>query len=1058
MFAYSANAQSVTNAEYFFDSDPGFGNGTPITITPADSIIINNLPISTSGLALGYHCLYMRVKDSVGSWSFHKSIRYYIYDSSPITPINDSVYLVQAEYFVDATPSPGNGTLINLPHQDTVNYLSPFVGFPVDTNCHSISLMVKDNLGNWSHPKYGINSPVAQFDSYVSGYDVILVNNSYNHQATHWDFNDGDTSDQFSPVHHYDSAGVYNVCLTESNNCQPTPSIVCKAITVKGVNTISPTSGGNIGFVTMTITGAGFTNNTTIKLVRQGETDILPLDSSMVITNGNLIKAVFNLIGKTIGEWNVIVSTLNDTSFNIAKGFKIEYGKYPIPVVKLMGNHLIRVNRTQNYVLKISNTGNVDAIGTMVWFAIPSNIQVKILTNINVPGDSTISYDTIPQYIHTDTLFNEIGSYNLYGYVISKIAANSSFNIEFSIKVPSSQSFGIKYWTRNRPIMLIDTIQLQKTRTDESCFADPDLVACLSGIANKILGPLLIPIGNCFLNALLFSFNIVNDACGMPNVSSSVNNIVWRATEWAEACITLPIPKSKKIILALEILKKLWNGYQEGSFLLACTGGVDEAIGANNIFPVSSFDPNHKFGNSGVQNSKYINSSQAINYSLFFENVDTATAAAQTVILTDTLDYTNLDLSTLQLTSFGFSDTIISIPPGKKSYTTDIDLQPNLPLIARVTAYLNDSTHVLTAKYESLDPLTMKPTEDALLGFLLPNDSTGRGEGFISYSIKAKDSIATGAVINNMATIYFDENAPINTPVWTNFIDDLKPQSQVDSLSTNGIDSIFVHWSGVDNGPANVYAYNVYYNKNGGEWTLWKYNSTLTNDVFIGENDTTYGFYSVAIDSATNVESAPSVADKTITISTPLPIVIKNFFLNEYNCSAFLSWTTSQESNTSHIDIYRTSNSANTFPRIATVQSAGQSNQEKMYSYIDKDVKDNTSYEYQLQFIDIDGRVSKSDSKTITLDCSNASSSIHVFPNPAKNELNVLYVTESNNSEIELAVYDLTGRNIISKTQSLNNGGNLITLDISKLSNGIYFLHYKDIDSMESGSVKFEKK
>lgn len=1057
MFAYSANAQSVTNAEYFFDSDPGFGNGTPITITPADSIIINNLPISTSGLALGYHCLYMRVKDSVGSWSFHKSIRYYIYDSSPITPINDSVYLVQAEYFVDATPSPGNGTLINLPHQDTVNYLSPFVGFPVDTNCHTISLMVKDNLGNWSHPKYGINAPVAQFDSYVSGYDVILVNNSYNHQSTHWDFNDGDTSDQFSPVHHYDSAGVYNVCLTENNNCQPIPSTNCKSITVKGVNTISPASGGNNGAVTMTITGAGFTNNTTIKLVKQGEVDIIPVDSSTYVTDGVNIKTLFNLQDASIGLWDVIINIPNDTTFLIAGAFKVDSVVIPKIGVKLIGPEVIRSNRFAIYYLAVSNHGNVDAIAVPVWLVVPTNLVIKTLFPVKFPNDTTMTtqWDTMKQNVIIDTFLNSPHHVSVRGYTLSFIPANSTVYLPFYILSPLPQVFNVQYWS-SAPLVLTDSSQLVNSKVRSLCPSNPDYFQCWADFIADNIG-IIDPAAACAAQHVSMVLGWLYTSMCHPS-DFNTQSIVLDYMAVIGSCLIGFSPASR-YQKALKILLFILNPTTPNGFGMPCiTQFIEPAMGSENMSAITSIDPNKKYGSSGVLNSEYLNSDFTIKYSINFENIDTATAAAQTVIIADTLDNVNLDLSTLQLTSFGFADTIISIPPGRKSYTTDIDLQPNLPLITRVTAYLNDSTHVLTAKYESLDPLTMKPTEDALLGFLLPNDSTGRGEGFISYSIKAKDSIATGTVINNMATIYFDENAPINTPVWTNIIDDLKPQSQVDSLTTNGEDSIFVHWSGTDNGPANVYAYNIYYNKNGGEWTLWKYNSSLTNDVFIGEKDTTYGFYSVAIDSATNVESTPSFADKTITISTPLPIVIKNFFLNEYNCSAFLSWTTSQESNTSHIDIYRTTTNANGFEKIATVQSAGQSSQEKMYSYIDKDVKENTTYEYQLQFVDIDGRISKSDSKTITLDCSNTNSSIHVFPNPAKNELNVLYVTESNNAEIEIAIYDLTGRNIISKTQSLNNGGNLITLDVSKLSNGIFFLHYKDIDSMESGSVKFEKR
>ena len=195
-----------------------------------------------------------------------------------------------------------------------------------------------------------------------------------------------------------------------------------------------------------------------------------------------------------------------------------------------------------------------------------------------------------------------------------------------------------------------------------------------------------------------------------------------------------------------------------------------------------------------------------------------------------------------------------------------------------------------------------------------------------------------------------------------------------------------------------------------------------------------------------------------IQTSLPLASSLKSFMVTEYNCNTLLSWATLQEENTSHIDIYRKSSKQKTFSKIATVQSAGYSNQEKSYNYVDKNVMSNETYEYQLKFVDIDGQLQQSETKALTIICNEENTNIKVFPNPANNELNILYISESDNSEIEIKIYDLTGRNILSKTQVLNNGANLITLDVSKLSNGIYFLHYKNLDSMEASSVKFEKR
>ena len=80
-----------------------------------------------------------------------------------------------------------------------------------------------------------------------------------------------------------------------------------------------------------------------------------------------------------------------------------------------------------------------------------------------------------------------------------------------------------------------------------------------------------------------------------------------------------------------------------------------------------SFDPNAMIGPSGYGPSNFISgAAQApLPYQIDFENSPTATAPAQQVVITDTLD-PNLDLSTFQLTGIAFGDTVLAIPPGTR--------------------------------------------------------------------------------------------------------------------------------------------------------------------------------------------------------------------------------------------------------------------------------------------------------------------------------------------------------------------------------------------------------
>ncbi|MCH2197764.1 MAG: hypothetical protein MK081_03205 [Flavobacteriales bacterium] len=59
----------LAQLEYFFDLDPGFGNGFPIDIDPDILDVDLTLQIPTTQLAPGSHDLYIRTQDANGNWS-----------------------------------------------------------------------------------------------------------------------------------------------------------------------------------------------------------------------------------------------------------------------------------------------------------------------------------------------------------------------------------------------------------------------------------------------------------------------------------------------------------------------------------------------------------------------------------------------------------------------------------------------------------------------------------------------------------------------------------------------------------------------------------------------------------------------------------------------------------------------------------------------------------------------------------------------------------------------------------------------------------------------------
>lgn len=104
-------AQDITNAEYFFDNDPGHGNATPISLVQNNEEYTYSGSISTSSLSRGLHVLYIRAKNDEGEWG---------------TPSEHMVFVnaktgsnaTMLEYYFGDDPGPGNGSSQTLPESE----------------------------------------------------------------------------------------------------------------------------------------------------------------------------------------------------------------------------------------------------------------------------------------------------------------------------------------------------------------------------------------------------------------------------------------------------------------------------------------------------------------------------------------------------------------------------------------------------------------------------------------------------------------------------------------------------------------------------------------------------------------------------------------------------------------------------------------------------------------------------------------------------------------------------------------------------------------------------
>jgi hypothetical protein len=278
---------------------------------------------------------------------------------------------------------------------------------------------------------------------------------------------------------------------------------------------------------------------------------------------------------------------------------------------------------------------------------------------------------------------------------------------------------------------------------------------------------------------------------------------------------------------------------------------------------VGAHDPNQKVGSPGVGAAHFEPAAGPFPYVVFFENVETASAPAADVVVTDQLDADRFDFDTFDLGPIAFGDTTVVPPPGSTAFRTHVDLRPAQNLLVRIEASFDKATGLATWRFTSLDPDTLAPPEDPLAGFLPPNRRPPEGEGHVTFFVRARAGVASGAELCNQATIVFDANPPISTETWCNRVDTTPPASQVELVSRACSGAIALRWSGTDEG-AGVASYDVLVSENGGPATVWLHATPEASGVFAGVPGNTYAFFSRARDRVGNVEPAPAAPDVVV--------------------------------------------------------------------------------------------------------------------------------------------------------------------------------------------------
>jgi hypothetical protein len=82
--AVVANGLTITEAEYFFNTDPGPGNGIPVPISPGENVSITNLLVPSAVLDTNKsHGLFVRYRSDEGQWGNTERRPFFLHESIP---------------------------------------------------------------------------------------------------------------------------------------------------------------------------------------------------------------------------------------------------------------------------------------------------------------------------------------------------------------------------------------------------------------------------------------------------------------------------------------------------------------------------------------------------------------------------------------------------------------------------------------------------------------------------------------------------------------------------------------------------------------------------------------------------------------------------------------------------------------------------------------------------------------------------------------------------------------------------------------------------------------
>jgi len=165
--------------------------------------------------------------------------------------------------------------------------------------------------------------------------------------------------------------------------------------------------------------------------------------------------------------------------------------------------------------------------------------------------------------------------------------------------------------------------------------------------------------------------------------------------------------------------------------------------------------------------------------------------------------------------------------------------------------------------------------------------------------------------------------------------------------------------------------------------------------------------------------------------NSTLPVSYINLTAQQKNNAVQLNWTVGGEINMDSYTVEKSTDGKN-FRDIGTVAATGNNNAEVRYALVDNEPVNGTSY-YRVRSKDKSGIIKYS--LTVKLQ-SGKLFTVHTYPNPVKNDLNLVFTNDGNNV-YSLRIINMQGV-VMQQVNGVKPVNGLIRLDVAKLSAGVY--------------------